>query len=214
MSLKFVNEKAVQNIIGDNTYNSDVDVSDSDIDFSHAITGSDDNFDSEDEEPLSKHVPSALNNTSADASNASNAVNFDSEDEESLSKHAPSSSNTSVDASTTVKSGKKNARQYRWRAKNIKDLNENTIFIDEDSPPSDDFECSTPLSYFKMFFDENMLDHTVLQTNIYSTQCNINRDAIGIDKAELERYLGILLTMSVISAPYYGSIGSWKLVMN
>ena len=159
-------------------------------------------------------MPSALNNTSADASNASNAVNFDSEDEESLSKHAPSSSNTSVDASTTVKSGKKNARQYRWRAKNIKDLNENTIFIDEDSPPSDDFECSTPLSYFKMFFDENMLDHTVLQTNIYSTQCNINRDAIGIDKAELERYLGILLTMSVISAPYYGSIGSWKLVMN
>ena len=78
MSLKFVNERAVQNIIGDNTYNSDVDTSDSDIDFSHAITESDDNFDSEDEEPLSKHVPSALNNTTADASNA---VDFDSEDE-------------------------------------------------------------------------------------------------------------------------------------
>ena len=108
MSLKFVNERAVQNIIGDNTYNSDVDAPDSDIDFSHAITESDDNFDSEDEEPLSKH--------------------------------APSLSNTSADASTTVKSRKKNARQYRWRAKNIKDLNENTIFIDKDSPPSDDFE--------------------------------------------------------------------------
>ena len=36
-------------------------------------------------------MPSALNNTSADASNASNAVDFDSEDEETLSKHAPSS---------------------------------------------------------------------------------------------------------------------------
>ena len=78
MSLKFVNERAVQNITGDNTYNSDVDAPDSDIDFSHAITESDDNFDSEDEEPLSKHVPSALNNTTADASNA---VDFDSEDE-------------------------------------------------------------------------------------------------------------------------------------
>ena len=54
-----------------------------------------------------------------------------------------------------------------------------------------------------MFFNENMLDHTVLQTNIYSTRWNINKGAIGIDKAELERYLGILLTMSVISAPYY-----------
>ena len=183
--------------------NSDVDASDSDIDFSHAITESNDNFDSEDEEPLSKHVPSALNSTSADASNASNAVDFDSEDEEPLSKHAPSSSNTSADASTTVKSGKKNARQYRWCAKNIKDLNENTVFIDEDSPPSDVFECSTPLSYFKMFFDENMLDHTVLQTNIYSTQCNINKCVIGIDKAELERFLGISLTRPVISAPYY-----------
>ena len=200
MSLKFVNERAVQNIVGDNTYNSDVDASDSDIDFSHAITESNDNFDSEDEEQLSKHVPPALNNTSADASNA---VDFDSEDEEPLSKHAPSSSNTSVDASTTVKSGKKNARQYRWRTKNIKDRNENTVFIDEDSPPSDDFECSTPLSYFKMFFDENMLDHTVLQTNIYSTQCNINKGVIGIDKAELERFLGILLPRPVISAPYY-----------
>ena len=172
MSLKFVNERAVQNIIGDNTYNSDADASDSDIDFSHAITGSDGNSDSEYEEPSSKHVPSALNNTSADAS-------------------------------TTVKSGKKNARQYQWRAKNIKDQNENTVFIDEDSPPSDGFECSTLLSYFKMFFDENMLDHTVLQTNIYSTQCNISKGVIGINKAELERYLGILLTMSVISAPYY-----------
>ena len=112
MSLKFVNERAVQNIIGDNTYNSDVDTPDSDIDFSHAITESDDNFDSDDEEPLSKHVPSTLKNTSADASNASNGVDFDSKDEEPLSKHAPSSSNTAADASATVKSGKKNARQY------------------------------------------------------------------------------------------------------
>ena len=88
-----MNEIAVQNIIGGNTYDSDVDASDSDIDFSHAITESD--------------VPSALNNTLADASNTSNAVDFDSEDEEPLSKHAPSSSNTSADASTTVKSGKK-----------------------------------------------------------------------------------------------------------
>ena len=140
-------------------------------------------------------MPSALNNTSADASNA---VDFDSEDEETLSKHAPSSSNTSADASTIVKYGEKNARQYQWRPKNIKDLNKNTVFIDEDFPPSDEFECSTPLSYFKMFFNENMLDHTALQTNIYSTQCNINKGAIGIDKAELERYLDILLTMSVI----------------
>ena len=108
MSLKFVNERAVQNIIGDNNYNSDVDASDRDIDLSHAITESDDNFDLEDEEPLSKH--------------------------------APSSSNTAANASATVKSGKKNARQYRWRAKNIKDLKENTIFIDEDSPPGDDFD--------------------------------------------------------------------------
>ena len=119
-------------MIGDN---SDVDASDSDVDFSHAITESDDNFDLEDEEPLFKHVPSALKNTSADASNASNAVDFDWEDEEPLSKHASSSSNTSADASTTVKSGKKNARKYRWRAKNIKDLNKNTVFIDEDFPP-------------------------------------------------------------------------------
>ena len=103
-------------------------------------------------------MPSALNNTSADASNASNAVDFDSEDEETLSKHAPSSSNTSADASTTVKSGEKNARQYQWRATNIKYLNKNTVFIDEDFPARDEFECSTPLSYFKMFFDENMLD--------------------------------------------------------
>ena len=183
MSLKFVNQRALQNIIGDNTYNSDADASDSDIDFRHAITESDDNFDSEDEELLSKHVPLALHNTSAYASNASDAVDFDSENEETLSKHAPSSLNTSADASTTVKSGKKNTRQYRWRAKNIKDLNENTVFINKDSPPSDDFECSTPLSYFKIFFDENMVDHTVLQTNIYITQCNTNKGAIRIDKA-------------------------------
>ena len=200
MSLKFVNERAVQNIIDDNTYNSDVDASDSDIDFSHAITESHGSFDSKDEEPFSKHVHSALNDASADASNA---VDFDSEYEEPLSKHAPPSSNISADASTTVKSGKKNASQYLWRAKNIKYLNENTFFIYEDSPLSDDFECSTPLSYFKMFFNENMLDQAVLQTNIYSTQCNINKGAIGIDKAELERHVGILLTMSIISAPYY-----------
>ena len=88
VSLKFVNERVVQDIIGDN---SDVDASDRDIDFSHAITESDENFDSEDEEPLSKHMALALNNTSADASNASNAVDVDSEDEAPISKHEPSS---------------------------------------------------------------------------------------------------------------------------
>ena len=54
---------------------------------------------------------------------------------------------------------------------------------------------------------------TVLQTNICSTQCNISKGAIGTDKAELERYLGILLC-HLSQFLIFGSIESWKLVTN
>ena len=48
-----------------------------------------------------------------------------------------------------------------------------------------------------------MIKHIAHHTNLYSAQQNITKGSIAIDEDEIERYIVILLKMSVIQAPYY-----------
>ena len=41
------------------------------------------------------------------------------------------------------------------------------------------------------------------ETNLYSAQCSVKKGAIGTCKDKMKKYLGILMMMSVIKAPYY-----------
>ena len=105
----------------------------------------------------------------------------------------------------SLKSGKKNARQYQWRPKNIKYLNENTVCFHR-------FPSKWWLWMFRssdeLFQDvlwwEYAWPHHFTKKHIQQPMQHKQRCYIGIDKADLERKLGIIINyMSVISAPYY-----------
>lgn len=61
-------------------------------------------------------------------------------------------------------------------------------------------EVNMPVDYFRYFFDENILDHLVLQSNLYSVQNNPNKP-LNITRNELEQFFGICMVMSIFGLP-------------
>ena len=57
-----------------------------------------------------------------------------------------------------------------------------------------------PVTYFKRFFDEELLDHIVHQSNLYSVQENPS-DPLQLTQREFSKFLAVVLNMSIISLP-------------
>ena len=55
---------------------------------------------------------------------------------------------------------------------------ENTEFTDKIE--NEVFEVQTRVTYFKMFFEDDMLGHIAHHTNLYSSQCYIYRQGASI----------------------------------
>uniref|UniRef100_A0A3B3SQ04 PiggyBac transposable element-derived protein domain-containing protein n=1 Tax=Paramormyrops kingsleyae TaxID=1676925 RepID=A0A3B3SQ04_9TELE len=72
---------------------------------------------------------------------------------------------------------------------------------ERDRGSSDEEVASTsPVDYFRQFFDTELLRHIVNQSNLYCTQENPNH-ALTLDQKELEQFIGTVLYMSVIRLP-------------
>lgn len=74
----------------------------------------------------------------------------------------------------------------------------------------DDFEepdaLASPLTYFKTFFDEDLIRMITSETNLYSVrQLGVS---IGTTNEELEQFLGILLLMGVVTMPAFSDYWS------
>lgn len=54
-----------------------------------------------------------------------------------------------------------------------------------------------PIHYFRDFFDADLLDNVVEQSNLYSTQQNPTK----LDQSELEQFIGAVVYMSVFHLP-------------
>ena len=52
---------------------------------------------------------------------------------------------------------------------------------------------------FKQMFDDQLIDHLVEQTNLYSVQSR--GTSIAVDHNEMEQYIGLLVMMSIIKLP-------------
>ena len=91
---------------------------------------------------------------------------------------------------------KKGPHQLRWRERNP--VQYNVEFTGDPFPPPP-IDNLTPLQYFKQIFDDELIDFIVEQTNLYSVQRT--GKSVGVDKNEMEKYLGILIMMSVIKLP-------------
>ena len=61
-------------------------------------------------------------------------------------------------------------------------------------------EPRNPIDYFRVFFDKEMSDNFVNQSNLYSAQTNINQP-LNLDTNELEQFIGVLFTMSIVRMP-------------
>ena len=52
-----------------------------------------------------------------------------------------------------------------------------------------------------MFFDDEMLRHICDQTNLYSVQQS--GSSVNVTVSEIEKYIGILITMGIFGLPQY-----------
>ena len=63
-----------------------------------------------------------------------------------------------------------------------------------------DEEPKAPIVYFREIIDDGILNMIVEQSNLYSTQQNVNKP-LHLTKEELEQFLGITFTMSIVKMP-------------
>lgn len=105
------------------------------------------------------------------------------------------SSEVEGEAAGSSKTGN-TSQNVRWRKR--QPVSYDVAFKGEPFPPPP-LEDKTPLQYFKQFFDDNLIDLLVEQTNLYSVQTT--GTSIGLDHNEMEMYMGMLVMMSIIKLP-------------
>lgn len=95
---------------------------------------------------------------------------------------------------------KENFKDLLWKNKNLV-LNEDLLsFRGKSSIPTHIQELSTPYSFFRYFFDDELVQKIANESNLYSVQKNPAK-ATNIDTDDIKNFLGILIYMSVINLP-------------
>ena len=64
-------------------------------------------------------------------------------------------------------------------------------------------DLEEPIDFLRTFFEIEMIRLISKQTNLCSTQCNINMDSIGTSLDETGYYFGVLLHMCIVQMPRY-----------
>ena len=70
--------------------------------------------------------------------------------------------------------------------------------------PQDDFETApllTPLEYFHLFLNQDMIDHLTLETNRYSVE--LTGQSIDCKSSEMKKFIGITIQMGICKMPTY-----------
>ena len=170
--MNFVDEYVIQKVVtADNTYESAVALSGSDNNSEPSDYLGTDDFDSDDETPLSNLVKDNSSNNKNDNLN-----------------------------SLQSNKKRKTQREYRWRSmKDRTSITQNINF--SDNRMSDIEKLKLVIDYFKIFFTDEMIKHIAHHTNLHSAQQNITKDSIATDKDEMERYIGILLKCLLYKLP-------------
>lgn len=81
-----------------------------------------------------------------------------------------------------------------------KDIDPTSTRYEESFTPISDDEI-TPLSYFKMFIDDDIINNIVEQTNLYSVQKNFR--SVNTNYTEMCQFLGIHIMSGIIQMPAF-----------
>lgn len=94
--------------------------------------------------------------------------------------------------------GKQKSKKLYW---NKKDIDQVETICHANEMFSKPAEISTPLQYFKKFFDDDIINNLVEQTNMYSIQKG--RICINTNYNEISVFLGIHIMSGIIRMPSY-----------
>ena len=103
---------------------------------------------------------------------------------------------SNVAGTSGAKGTSKDNQPLRWRKRET--VQYNTTYKGEPFPLPPEPEM-TPFQYFKQMSDDQLIDHLVEQTNLYSVQST--GTSIAVDHNEMEQYIGLLVMMSIIKLP-------------
>ena len=132
-----------------------------------------------------------LNDNDFTFSESEYSVDGDSDVETGVDVNVPDAVDVNVPDAVDV-----NNHQYRWRKRNTLEID--TTYTGHAFPPPVD-PILTPYQYFKQMFDDSIIADIVDNTNLYSVQQT--GTSIALTTAEMEKFLGILVTMSIIKLP-------------
>ncbi len=126
----------------------------------------------------------------------------DSDDDTPLADLIPLSDLMPLSDIAATSAAENSAKQhvYRWgkRAPPVKER----IFKGDETLTGFE-EMENPIDFFHLFFDKEMINLIAEQTNLYSTQCNLNKGSIGVSSQEIKNFIGILLKMCIVQMPRY-----------
>ena len=115
-------------------------------------------------------------------------------------EHIANKNDDDEDDEISHKKSSNEKRVYRWRKKEA--IVFDTSFKGEElSPPPENAAEITPLQYFKLFWDGNILEHIANHTNLYSVQRS--GKSIKRNAKETEVFFGIQMTMAIVKMSQY-----------
>ena len=115
-------------------------------------------------------------------------------------EHIANKNDDDEDDEISHKKSSNEKRVYRWRKKEA--IVFDTSFKGKElSPPPENAAEITPLQYFKLFWDGNILEHIANHTNLYSVQQS--GKSIKRNAKETEVFFGIQMTMAIVKMSQY-----------
>jgi len=123
-------------------------------------------------------------------------IDSNNEDEESDQQDELSGSESDVET-TQPPPSKKRKDSYKWKKVQLDD---DVDFSWTDGFP-EPLENFTPLEYFKLFVDDDIIDNIVEQTNIYSFQKH--GSSVNTNKKEVEQFVSCSIMMGLVRMPSY-----------
>lgn len=124
------------------------------------------------------------------------------EDKEDSDSKSDDDCNNKTSKNARKTTSNKEKRIYRWRNREPPVVND-TFSGQAFSLPPQNFLELTPMWYFQQFWDEDMMENLVEQTNLYSVQKTGTSVETTVD--EMEQLIGIQMKMAIVKMPTVAS---------
>lgn len=118
-------------------------------------------------------------------------------DETENIRNMSSTSSNFIDPKTVAKDLKKKYSKVLWKQKEFLNKTYQLCFNGNTTLPNGLLNLETPYHFFKYFWTDELLEHIIQQTILYSSQLD-PAHPFKINKAEISQYIGICILSSVI----------------